>query len=154
MNPVADLKDTLLTMLESAFQGNDVTVNQQLGVNISNAVKKDGVVIIQNQNVEVYSRIIPSMTKALRLCDVLEEYAQPSQLLPLPIIKDVDPVQDCCKWLFDKRIGWIEMQDFMREKYLEYVINQFDTKSAAAKWLGVGSTYLSKLTKVEKEKEQ
>ena len=35
----------------------------------------------------------------------------------------------------------------MKARYLEYVINRFKTKTEAAKWLGVGSTYLSKLSK-------
>jgi hypothetical protein len=34
-----------------------VHATQQMGVNMSNAVKREGVVIIQNQNVEVYARI-------------------------------------------------------------------------------------------------
>jgi hypothetical protein len=50
-------------MLESAFQNGDVHATQQMGVNMSNAVKREGVVIIQNQNVEVLARIIPSMVR-------------------------------------------------------------------------------------------
>jgi hypothetical protein len=34
-----------------------VHATQQMGVNMSNAVKREGVVIIQNQNIEVYARI-------------------------------------------------------------------------------------------------
>ncbi len=37
--------------------------------------------------------------------------------------------------------------NMMKARYLEYVISRFKTKTAAAKWLGVGSTYLCKLSK-------
>jgi hypothetical protein len=39
------------------------------------------------------------------------------------------------------------MQNLMKPRYLEHVIGCFRTKTEAAKWLGVGSTYLSKLSK-------
>jgi hypothetical protein len=39
------------------FQNGDVHATQQMGVNMSNAVKREGGVIIQNQNIEVYARI-------------------------------------------------------------------------------------------------
>ena len=72
MQMVAELKMLLLEILESAFQNGDVHATQQLGVNMSNAVKREGVVIIQNQNVEVLARIMPSMVKTLKLCDAME----------------------------------------------------------------------------------
>ena len=55
MQMIAELKTLLLEMLESAFQNGEVHATQQMGVNMSNAVKREGVVIIQNQNVEVYT---------------------------------------------------------------------------------------------------
>ena len=55
---VTELKTLLLEILESAFPENgDVYATQQMGVNVSNAVKREGVVI-RNQNVEVLARII------------------------------------------------------------------------------------------------
>ncbi len=59
MNTIAQVKLLLMDVLESAFQTGDVHATQQLGVNMTQAVKRDGVVIIQNQNVEVYARIMP-----------------------------------------------------------------------------------------------
>jgi len=72
MQMIAELKTLLLEILESAFQNGDVHAIQQMGVNMSNAVKREGVVIIQNQNVEVYARIMPLMVKTLKLCDAME----------------------------------------------------------------------------------
>ena len=51
MQAIADLKALVLEMLEGAFQGGEVHATQQLGVNMSNAVKREGGVIIQNQKI-------------------------------------------------------------------------------------------------------
>jgi len=157
MQMVAELKTLLLEILESAFHNGDVHATQQMGVNMSNAVKREGVVIIQNQNVEVLARIMPSMVKTLKLCDAMESSwrsqdvitidPQRPQLPPPGEEDDTDPVDACCSWLYDNHFKWQDMQDLMKARYLEYVISRFKTKTAAAKWLGVGSTYLCKLSK-------
>jgi hypothetical protein len=157
MQAIADLKALLLEILESAFKNGDVHATQQMGVNMSNAVKREGVVIIQNQNVEVFARIMPSMVKTLKLCDAIESNwrtlaaielePQQKQLPPPMDDDDTDPIDACCSWLYENRINWQGMQDLMKARYLEYVIGRFKTKTEAAKWLGVGSTYLCKLSK-------
>ena len=157
MQAIADLKALVLEMLEGAFQGGEVQATQQMGVNMSNAVKREGVVIIQNQNVEVYARIMPSMVKMLKLCDALEagwrsqaviDLKRQQKELPPPVDDDdTDPIDACCSWLYDNHIKWQDMQDLMKARYLEYVIGRFRTKTEAARWLGVGSTYLCKLSK-------
>ena len=43
MQMIAELKMLLLGILESAFQNGDVHATQQMGVNMSNAVKREGV---------------------------------------------------------------------------------------------------------------
>jgi hypothetical protein len=157
MQMIAELKMLLLEILESAFQNGDVHATQQMGVNMSNAVKREGVVIIQNQNVEVLARIMPPMVKTLKLCDAMESIWRSQaevtidprqQQLPPPAEDDsMDPIDACCAWMFENRIQWQDMQDLMKARYLEYVIHRFKTKTEAAKWLGVGSTYLCKLSK-------
>ena len=157
MQMIAELKTLLLEILESAFQGGDVHATQQMGVNMSNAVKREGVVIIQNQNVEVLARIMPSMVKTLKLCDAMEASwrsqdaielePQQRQLSPLVDDDDTDPIDACCSWLYANHMNWQDMQDMMKARYLKYVISRFKTKTEAAKWLGVGSTYLCKLSK-------
>jgi hypothetical protein len=157
MQMVAELKALILEILESAFQSGDVHATQQMGINMSNAVKREGVVIIQNQNVEVYARIMPSMVKVLKLCDAIElnwrnqiditVEPHPAQLPAPAEAEDADPIDACCSWLFENHVNWQDMQDLMKARYLEYVIDRFKTKADAAKWLGVGSTYLCKLSK-------
>jgi hypothetical protein len=157
MQMIAELKTLLLEILESAFQNGDVHAIQQMGVNMSNAVKREGVVIIQNQNVEVYARIMPLMVKTLKLCDAMESSwrsqagfdIEPQQKQLPPPVDDgyTDPIEGCCSWLYENHINWQDMQGLMKARYLEYVIGRFKTKTEAAKWLGVGSTYLCKLSK-------
>jgi hypothetical protein len=157
MQAIAEIKMLLLEILESAFRNGDVHATQQMGVNMSNAVKREGVVIIQNQNVEVYSRIMPLMVKTLKLCDAAEsdwrgqaviELAPQQKQLPQPAEDDdTDPIEACCSWLYENHVSWQDMQDLMKARYLEYVMGRFKTKTEAAKWLGVGSTYLCKLSK-------
>jgi len=157
MQTIAEIKMLLLEILESAFQNGDVHATQQMGVNMSNSVKREGVVIIQNQNVEVYSRIMPLMVKTLKLCDAVESCGrrqapielppQQKQLPPPAEDDDTDPIEACCSWLYENHVTWQDMQDLMKARYLEYVIGRFKTKTEAAKRLGVGSTYLCKLSK-------
>ena len=158
MQGITELKSLLLGILESAVQtsSGDVTATQQMGINMSNAVKREGVMIIQNQNVEVLTRIMPSLVKTLKLCDVIEadwrnQTIEPRQeqlqLSPPADEEDTDPIDECCAWMFENHIPWQGMQDLMKARYLEYVIGQFKTKTEAAKWLEVGSTYLCKLSK-------
>jgi hypothetical protein len=152
MNSVAAIKDLVLEMMESAFQAPDINATQQMGVNMSNAVKRDGVVIIQNQNVEVLGRLMPQMIKVLKICDSIPAIdITPRALPPPPIEVDEDPIEECCRWMFERKTKWQDMQDMLKERYLEYVVSKFKTKTEAAKMLGVGSTYLCKLTKPKED---
>lgn len=151
MNPANELKDVLLSMLESAFPTTDIVATQQMGINMSNSVKRDGVVIIQNQNVEIYARIMPPLVKALKLCDsfelppVIECQSVLKQITP-QTEDDTDPIDECCAWLYENSIGWEDMQELMKARYAVYVTSKFPTSNEAAKFLDIGSTYLSKIT--------
>jgi hypothetical protein len=150
-----EMKAILLEILEQAFQPADVTATQQMGVQMSNAVKREGVVIIQNQNVEVYARIMPSMVRALRLCDSFEPVVEIThEPLQLPEARDYETILDrACEWLFVNGYKWEKAQEIFKENYLSYVVGQFKTKREAAEFLGVGATYLSKMTVGKEEAE-
>jgi hypothetical protein len=148
---MSEMKELLLEILKQSFQPSDIQAVQQMGVNMSAAVKREGVVIIQNQNVEVVTRIIPLLVKALKLCDKLEIVdRQPVIEIPqeIPIS---NPVEACCSLMYKNNMNWEDMQDFMRIEYLKYVLSRYRTKVEASKMLGVGVTYLSKLSKTIKE---
>ena len=147
-----EMKAILLEILEQAFQPADVTATQQMGVNMSNSVREKGVVIIQNQNVEVYARIMPSMVRALRLCDSFEP-AVSIAYEPLQIAQQAPRDHDgaeildrACEWLYINEYRWEAAQDAFKDHYLSWVVGKFKTKREAAEFLGVGPTYLSKMT--------
>ena len=156
-----EMKELLLEILENVFKAPDITATQQMGVSLSNSLKREGVVIIQNQNVEVLSHIVPLITKGLRLCDPVVQITYP----PTEIIKgetegnpeilqieSLSPLEDACKYFYQRETKWQDMQTAMRDAYMSYVLSRFPTKTKAAKFLGVGPAYLSKLTS-EKEEE-
>ena len=146
------MKELLLEILENVFKAPDVTATQQMGVSLSNSLKKEGVVIIQNQNVEVLSHIVPLITKGLRLCDEPILITQESKEEIPQITEAKTPVIDYCRYLYELNTNWEDMQTFTKDAYLSFVIEKYTTKTAAAKFLGVGPAYLSKLTS-EKEGE-
>lgn len=149
-----DLKELLLCCLEGAVTSPDITAQQQMGVSISSAAKREGgVVIFQNQSVEIFAKVVPNLTKAIRICDQLISSQKLIELKPLPVVEeDNDPIEDCCAFMFEQKIKWEEMQELMRARYLEYVVNQFKLKIDAAKFLDVGPTYLSKIIMKEEKK--
>jgi len=151
------IRDIMLELLEMMFQAPDVTATQQMGVQMSNAVREKGVVIIQNQNVEVMARIGPPVLKVLRLCEELAErrlepvvLELPQQQLQLSEPERLTPdaaIREACAHMFELGIKWDVMQDLIKSRYAEYVIDHFGTQREAAAFLGVGATYLSKMIK-------
>jgi len=153
--PSHEMREILLSILSACYSTPDVAATQQLGVQLSNAVKRDGVVIIQNQSVEVYSRIIPPLVDALRLCDKLSfPIIQIDPQPPLQIEAQApEPTSDildrACRWLYENAYRWEAAQDAFKDHYLGYVVGRFKTKAEAAEFLGIGPTYLSKMTRRE-----
>ena len=168
-NEIAALKSTLFDVLEAGVQqDSEITATQQLGVQMTNAVKRNGITIIQNQNVQVMNRMMPLMVKALKYCERIEssygqflreivsrdteviEIRQPQEEV-VCIAPDrsghEDPIKTCCQDFFERGVQWQDFQDEMKQRYLAYVSKQFRTKQEAAKWLSIGATYISKLPK-------
>ena len=144
MPQTQEIRSILFDILEQAFQPPDVSATQQMGVQLSNAVKREDVVIIQNQNVEVYARIVPSILRAIRLCD------QPDVInhepLQIEASTDEDPVYSYCESMFKRQLTWENLHRLTKSAYIDYVLSQYTTKAAAAQFLGMGPTYLSKIT--------
>lgn len=147
-----EMKNLLLEILENVFKTPDITATQQMGVQLSNAVKREGVVIIQNQNVEVLSHIVPLITKGIRLCDeqsitITQEPKEEILEIEAPGVESLNPLEDVCKYFYQRETKWQDMQDTMKTHYMQYVISKFQTKKKAAEFLDIQTTYLCKLTK-------
>jgi hypothetical protein len=102
---------------------------------------------------------MPAMIKAVRLCDAMNirelkqpvieiPQSKPLQIEQLPV---TDPIEECCRHLAAEETSWEDMQDLMKERYAKHVISRFDTQTKAAKFLGIGSTYLSKILRDNKK---
>jgi hypothetical protein len=96
---------------------------------------------------------MPSMVKALRLCDSFEPAVaiahEPLQIENVKVEDAREPITVICEWLFNNNYKWEDMQDFIKLSYITYVIDKFHTKKEAADFLGVGATYLCKLSRKE-----
>lgn len=70
---LVELRKKLYDILTADQEQEDRQINatQQMGVNLSNAIKKDGVTIIQMQNV-VSKTVIKHVTEALKMLDSME----------------------------------------------------------------------------------
>jgi hypothetical protein len=163
MDAITGLKSLLLDLMGSVFENNgDITATQQMGVQLSNGIKKDGVVIIQNQNFEIYGRIVPKLVEAIRRCDALQNSwdhdSTPEIEPPTPAIEYkpspseiTDPIQECCRHLYVSGVDWADMQQIMRKRYVLYAVSVCGTQVKAATALKMQTSYLNKLLRsVEK----
>ena len=167
-----DLKNVLYEMLTTLTQNGNkqddpVQVTQQLGVQMSKAVQKDGVNIIQLQNVHM-SLVVPHLIEGMKLIDELafelpKEFVQVKQITHAPIQiepidadeeEDDDPIDTCCKFLYDQKIQWKEMQELMKARYAEYIRGEFEHVGEGADFLGIQRTYYSKILRAAKEEVQ
>ena len=163
MKDLTDLKNKLYEILLCASNGGDdrdIKINQQLGVSITKAAQRDGgISIIQLQSAHIHN-ITETVVEALKVVDVLEftilkepvlidvpaiEH-KPVESEPIEIEVKQDPMEGLCEHLYRKRVGWKEMQSFVKEKYLKFVLERQPTRNDAAKFLGVQKTYLSKMS--------
>lgn len=176
MNPspnLIDLKELLLNVLENAFKSGDISVSQQLGVQMSNAIKKDGVTIIQNQNLEIYANIVPNIIKAIRMCDQIdtsdihmlppgmkfvktlpEPEPEPENLKDIELPSKTNAINSVCEYFFVNGVTWQGMITIMKTAYLKFILSKFNTQTEAAKFLSVGPSYLSNLIGKGKEKDR
>jgi hypothetical protein len=152
------LYDMLTTLTKNDTEGDPVAITQQLGIQMSKAVQRDGVNVIQLQNVHL-SRIVPHLIDGMKLIDSIA-LGTPQEVIELKQIEHVveeeeddDPIDSCCKFMYDQGIKWKEMQELMKARYAEFVRGEFDHGSEAADFLGIQRTYYSKVLRAAKEKE-
>jgi hypothetical protein len=94
-----ELRNTLYRLLEAATQDdgngdNNVQAHQAMGVQLTNAMRKDGVNIIQLQNVKAIGRVTSTTVQALRELDALEVGYTEAQLLPAPEVHQAVTVEE------------------------------------------------------------
>jgi hypothetical protein len=143
------IKEILFDLLsDSVKDTSNVTAQQNLGVQLSNAVKKEGVVIIQNQNVEVLNVIIPKVIQALRIIDSVNQLPDCG---PVVIEHEPESFMDVetayLEHMFKNNWKWDMVFATFKMAYVKHVVNHFETQKDAADHLGIQASYLSKLLK-------
>lgn len=158
------LRNSLYQLLEAATQeegngDNSVQAHQALGVQLTNAMRKDGVNIIQMQNIKAIGRITSTTVQALRELDQLE--AQDAEIIirhaEVPALPDAEPAQleynppleDALSYICRAMLGaGLDIKGIV--KVIRYgaameAVALLGSNTSAAKALGVNTGYVSVL---------
>lgn len=133
----------------------NISAKQGMGVNISNAIKKDGVNIIQMQNVTNH-KVTTIAINSLRLIDEIvqntiineaEKHKKPN----IEVIEEsnnkitIEHVIQVIEWLADKEYDLKFFDRFMRGLYAREIVDRTGSTIKASKILGVSQSQSSKL---------
>lgn len=149
MNDLKPLRDILYDILVSGDDsGDQITATQKMAVALSNAVRKDGVNVIQLQNV-VNQKVIQKVTEALRFLDRhMEESLLTSQnVAEAEIIEDERPEDTLLELIysaFDKKMSLIAFTRHMQERYVAEAVSSMGRKEAK-KLLGIREPKLKQI---------
>lgn len=137
------LYDLLLSACNSDTEVNeDINISQKLGVAMTNAVRKGGVVNIISQSITVH-KVIPKIIEIIKDVDELEE-APCATVETLRIEHLNDPVEDCCEYFFDKRATWKEFRETTKKRYFDYARSKSRSNTEAARILNVSASMVTK----------
>ena len=155
---LARLKETMyeiITTDNNPSQGSgEVKATQNMGLALSNSVKKDGVNIIQVQQVD-NRQIINKTIEALRVIDDLQKAFSEQDMTYIeaevvPLIEE-KPEVDLIEYSNSIDVAWehsMSLGDFISQMKKAYIVKAIDstgsTKEAADK-LKISRTYISRL---------
>ena len=100
----------------------DLTIKQNMGVALTNTIKKEGVNIIQLQNVRV-SNAIPKIIEVLEMLDALEHIppvlleAETVEQIPAP---SLDPIDILCEFAYKRKMDWKTISNILKIRYCDY----------------------------------
>lgn len=115
-----------------------VKATQNMGVSVTNSMKKSGINIIQMQSV-VNKKVVNKVVKALSLIDDIKNHS------PAKADIQIETIFAVIEWLADQNLTLNEFLTGMKRAYVEAIVNRHDTRTEAAKVLGIQRTYLSRL---------
>lgn len=161
---VSNLKPVLYELLTNACMqdsGASGEITQNLGVSLTNAVKREGVNIIQIQNVKLDS-IVPQIVVALKMVDQLvqreaitvkqiemkeeEVEAKAIEHVPKDVDDDTDPIEELCDFMYEQKMNWNKVSDLIKVRYVEFLKGKVGNTKKAMEFLEVSATsyYLAK----------
>ena len=150
------LKENMYDILDMEDDDKDetnITANQGMGVQLTNAMKKDGVNIIQMQNV-VNKKVTTNVVKSLRLIDKLmmgniqttsvTEAKKPNRIT-------MEHVLQVIEWLANKNLSLKNLDQLIRGMYVQEMVSKLGTTIKAAEVLDVSQSQVSKLKREANE---
>jgi DNA-binding NtrC family response regulator len=166
MNDLIKLKNLLYDIIQVPTEDNDTDlqrIQQGMNVAVSNAVRKNGnIIVIQNANI-YNNKIIHNVVAGLKLLDNIIDskpiIAESQKLIELPEPpnnNELDLIKEVCELFYSMGMGLNEVLDIVKLKYIKFVVDSSEgNKTNAAKKLQIQRTSLSRLlSSKEKDHEE
>jgi len=148
MNDLMQVKEILYDILLQPDNAHEnVSVNQQMGVSLTNAVRKDGVNIIQYS--QISKNVVSGVAKALRTIDMIQETDKLSFIsnhIKTKVIEDKRThLEIALDEILSKEMSWKEMKEFLVKKLFIRACKMYPEKKDLAEHLCTGMQNLKKL---------
>lgn len=152
MNKYRQIREKLYDILVAAStaedNSSDPNITQNMGVAMSNAFKKGGVVNVISQNI-VIQKVCPKIVDLLQFADQLEHEQAVIEVKQIEYTED--PIERCCEHLFDEDMTWKEFRKVMKERYFNHVNSRWHSSAKAALFLDVSVSLFNQTLKKIKE---
>lgn len=133
LQPLKDILYEILLSGKEENSGDNIALNQKMAVALSNPLRKEGVNIIQLQNV-VNQKVIEKVTEALRFIDRhIEESVLSSQNVAEAEIIDKEPEDTLLELIYsalDKKMSLVAFTRHMQERYVVEAISSMGKEEA------------------------
>lgn len=136
------LYDILLAASSEEDSGGNTNVTQNMGIAMTAAVRKGGVVNVISQNV-VIQKVCPKVIDLLQFADKLELEDRTIEVQQIEHVKD--PIEKCCDHFFEMRADWSTLRDSLKLRYFEYVRSRSRSNEQAGDFLKVSTSMVSKI---------
>lgn len=148
------LRNALYDILTgSVDQQNEGTVIQNMGLNLSNAVRKDGVNIIALQSANIH-RITVNVTEALKILDQVETVEQLPEPIEVEPVIDHDNIHRIVETNLFEGIKLDQFLEWVAGVYVAEAMRQYGTKAEVQRRLGVNYQRLKKILEGGNSKER
>ena len=168
---IHDLKSALYELIEEVAAGAtkenannaDVQLQQNMGVNLSNAIKRDGVNIIQIQSMQI-NRIIPKIIDCLKIIDDVDYKKETIEYKPMQQIENDIPKNNDApfhllfeffEYSYSNNFDCQKITDFIKVGYSEFLKEILFKFKDVLDFMGISQTVIygskSRLSEVKLE---
>lgn len=150
MNEISNIKPIIYDIFKLLSSSNDCAIDatQNLGVSLTNSVKKEGVNIIQIQNVKSES-VIPKLIDVLQILDQVDTAPKmiPHQDAEVIQIEASDnPIDNMAQYIIDNKINVKRISDILKIRVYDLLVTDL-TQENALKEMGITRGAISQIRK-------